>query len=546
MSCHPGFASWVRIVAFVGVAWTPLVLHAQTGTVLREQKIDGVQGGFTGELEAQDFFGHSVASPGDVDGDGVRDLAVGAYGDDDGGEERGAVWILFMNADGTVRSQAKISSTQGGFGAPLVDLANFGYAMTGLGDLDGDGIGELAVAGYGAVDPPWTGIAGRTWILFLRPDGSVRSHVEIRHSHPAFVPPIAPAGFVGLYVTGPGDVDEDGIPDLVIGSPEAQAGAIWVVRLNADGTPKSAQKIDNTGLTQPIIALGYLVSALGDLDGDGNVELASWSQLPFPRGSLWILYLGDDDRVAGQRQLFAQDFGFPPDQILPKAGPGDLDGDGVVDLIATSFLRPTPISIRPALGLGFLGADGSVQKRLVVTEGIGGFTGPVDPIGAFGFAIASLGDLDGDGGIELAAGDPNDDAVSEQSGAVWVLSLDPSAVRNGSGANPLTLSQKEDPRLGADWLASLDCRAHAPGSALLIGSDRPVSGVFVPAGELLVDLAGSRLFTLLAPHAGTSSLFTTPVPLGPALFGRVLHVQGLCTGAPGLRLGNALDVIVGR
>lgn len=78
MSCHPGFASWVRIVAFVGVAWTPLVLHAQTGTVLREQKIDGVQGGFTGELEAQDFFGHSVASPGDVDGDATSRSALTA------------------------------------------------------------------------------------------------------------------------------------------------------------------------------------------------------------------------------------------------------------------------------------------------------------------------------------------------------------------------------------------------------------------------------------------------------------------------------------
>ena len=71
--------------------------QAQPGTVLSHQKISDTQGGFTGILDNYDHFGSSVASLGDLDGDGVGDLAVGAFGDDDGGTNRGAVWVLFLD-----------------------------------------------------------------------------------------------------------------------------------------------------------------------------------------------------------------------------------------------------------------------------------------------------------------------------------------------------------------------------------------------------------------------------------------------------------------
>ena len=63
---------------------------AQPGWVLAEQKISDTEGGFTGILDDLDIFGISVASLGDLDGDGVGDLAVGVLVDDDGGTDRGA------------------------------------------------------------------------------------------------------------------------------------------------------------------------------------------------------------------------------------------------------------------------------------------------------------------------------------------------------------------------------------------------------------------------------------------------------------------------
>ena len=58
----------------------------------------------------------SAAGIGDLDGDTIPDVVVGADGDDDGGPDRGAVYVLFMNANGTVASHQKISDTEGGFG----------------------------------------------------------------------------------------------------------------------------------------------------------------------------------------------------------------------------------------------------------------------------------------------------------------------------------------------------------------------------------------------------------------------------------------------
>src|SRR5438309_1762590 len=89
-----------------GVAWS------QPGRVLSHQKISDIQGNFTAPLLNLDEFGGAVANLGDLDGPGpsVVALAVGATGDDDGGVNRGAVYILFLNNNGSVLSYQKISN----------------------------------------------------------------------------------------------------------------------------------------------------------------------------------------------------------------------------------------------------------------------------------------------------------------------------------------------------------------------------------------------------------------------------------------------------
>src|SRR5262245_25698519 len=82
----------LAVVARNGTAQTP-------GTVAYDIHITEDRGGFTGVLDPDDLFGTSTASLGDLDGNGVGDIVVGAYGDDDGGSSKGALWVLFLDTD---------------------------------------------------------------------------------------------------------------------------------------------------------------------------------------------------------------------------------------------------------------------------------------------------------------------------------------------------------------------------------------------------------------------------------------------------------------
>ena len=135
------------------------------GSVKSSTKIaDNTNGGPT--LADGDRFGKSVTSLGDLDGDDVIDLAVGAYGDDTNGTSRGAVHILFMNTDGTVKSSTKIADNTNG-GPTLANFDSFGWSVTSLGDLNGDGVTDLAVGARG--DDTNGSNRGAVHILFLEP-----------------------------------------------------------------------------------------------------------------------------------------------------------------------------------------------------------------------------------------------------------------------------------------------------------------------------------------------------------------------------------------
>jgi hypothetical protein len=321
------------------------------GKVIRHQKISALAGGFTGELSDGDQFGRDMNGIGDLDGDGVPDLAVGANYDDDGGSNKGAVWILFLNRDGTVRQHQKISQTQGGFGGILRSNDEFGRSVMRLGDLDGDGALEIAV---GAPLDSTGGIKrGAVWILSLRPDGTVVRQVKIASGTGGFLGRLRNTDWFGFSLANLGDFDGDGVTDLAVGAAldddgAVNAGATWLLYLRPDGTVKDHRKISMlsggfTGLLEYPDQFGTSVARVGDINGDGITELAVGTVKDddggADRGSVYVLFLRADGSVLFHQKISVLEGNLPPrtldnwDWFGSALAPlGDFDRDGVPDL----------------------------------------------------------------------------------------------------------------------------------------------------------------------------------------------------------------------
>lgn len=146
-------------------------------------KISEGSGGFPlGVLNDGDLLGGSVAFLGDVNGDGIGDLAASAHADDDGGINSGAVWVLFMNEDGTLAGRHKISALEDSLAGRIAEYDVFGLGVEGLDDLDGDEVPDLVA---GAENDGGAG-RGAVWVLFLNADGSVKRAQKINETMGGF------------------------------------------------------------------------------------------------------------------------------------------------------------------------------------------------------------------------------------------------------------------------------------------------------------------------------------------------------------------------
>ncbi|MBR9701454.1 DUF2341 domain-containing protein [Candidatus Pacearchaeota archaeon] len=283
--------------SLTGAVW---VLFLNTnGTVKSYNKIDDASVG--GELDVGDIFGGGVIYLGDLDGDGVGDIAVGTLKDHDGGSDRGAVYILFMDTDGTVKDYQKISDTRGNFTGGLTDLDEFGSGGNSIGDLNNDGVEDIAIGARKADDGGAS--AGEVWVLFMDTDGTVKSEAKINDT--SVGGGLDAGDQFGNRVGGIGDLDGDGIEDIIVGASfgddvKDDAGEIWVLFLDTDGSVKSFSKINDTSMGGGLDTgglFGTSVANIGDLDGDGVTDFiagAMKDDTGFTQaGAAWIVFLED-------------------------------------------------------------------------------------------------------------------------------------------------------------------------------------------------------------------------------------------------------------
>ena len=231
-------------------------------------------------------LGASVGPIGDVDGDGLADFAVGTYGD--GGETTGmAVYVVRGKATGhsDIRPIASVATAKYGTNR---DGAGAGYpaALTRIGDLDGDGLDDLAVGTVG--DDVHNGSA---WIV-LAPDTDGE---DLALSDQAFVEIVGGDASFGASISS-GDLDADGVPDLVVGAPYEAArvtggGAAYVFvgwDLQAGGERFDRQHAFAVieGATDYGRA-GDSLTVPGDLTGDGFDDLVVGERLG-DDGTIWL------------------------------------------------------------------------------------------------------------------------------------------------------------------------------------------------------------------------------------------------------------------
>ncbi len=411
-------------------------VQAQSVRVTSFQKISDTEGGFTGTLRSLDLFGTDVVNIGDLDHDGVPDLAISGH-DDDGGFDRGAVWILFMNTDGTVRAHQKISDLEGEFTGVLDDEDVFGAQISALGDLDGDGIVDIAACAPG--DDDGGERHGAIWVLFLNTDGTVKSHQKISDTEGNLNAELEFFdGFAGKNSIG--DLNEDGVVDLAAGS--YRKNKMWILFLNTDGTVRNHQVVSATegGFSGDLNAgdsFGGDIADAGDINGDGITDLIVSAAGTSNGGAVWILFMNKNGTVSDQLRISENEGGFTDDLAeyhafgASVAGVGDLNQDGIPDVAVGANHRLS--QGEPNTGdawILFLNKDGTVKASQKISEGSGGFTGNLDNGDDFGSAIAGIGDLNGDGVPDLAVGALADDDGGSNRGAVWLMFLDVPAVHN--------------------------------------------------------------------------------------------------------------------
>ncbi len=344
-----------------------------------------------------DWFGVSVANAGDVNGDGIADVIVGAYSHDVNGTDAGRAY-LFWGGPGMDAVPDRIFT-----GTSFEDY--FGTSVSGAGDMNGDGYADLIV-GSPADDIGLTN-SGAAFVFFGGPSMDEAPDLILAGE--------AAEDYFGLSVAGAGDVNGDGYDDVIVGAwnhdgtaPNSGSAYVYFGGPAPDGVPDltilGAREDDN---------LGIAVAGAGDLNGDGFADMVAGASLSDEAG----------DGAGSARVYFG---GAAPDTtpdliLLGAAGyenfgaavsaAGDVNGDGHNDLVVGATYGGPQNQGRAFLFFGGPGLDATPD--LVFTgEGAGDF---------FGSAVASAGDIDGDGDADLVVGARYADAGHPNAGRAYVF-----------------------------------------------------------------------------------------------------------------------------
>ncbi|MCB0662698.1 MAG: FG-GAP repeat protein, partial [Saprospiraceae bacterium] len=197
------------------------------------------QGGFNIPLANDAHFGQAIANIGDLDNDGIPDLGIGALYQDSitptQYERLGTFFINLMKADGTVKRTLNLTDTlfKYVFQGPedLGTTGRHGYSLEGIGDINSDGVPDLALGFPDYETNLQYKDAGGVLILLMAADGAIKGHNWLDKTD---FPSLQRDDRFGHAITALGDINQDGYQEIAISAPrhevaEQYYGAVWNV-----------------------------------------------------------------------------------------------------------------------------------------------------------------------------------------------------------------------------------------------------------------------------------------------------------------------------
>lgn len=395
--------------------------------------LDGIESGmmsfpasFTGEGRG-DGAGQAVVSAGDLNGDGLADLLIGAPNQDTGGTDSGRVYAIFGRTSGWYPKMRLSDANFSIFGDPGERLGQ-GGSVAGGGDLNGDGYDDIAIGSPFVEASAFE--SGRVYIIPGQKEGQSE---EVLVSDVAFtLDGEGEQNWAGFSVNFVPDLNGDGCDELLVGAPHAgpnylNQGVVylWMGRktLPIGNVPLSNAEIRLLGATDGEEA-GASVASAGDMDYDGVTDLliGAWGETDNDSNGRFYIAAMDGDLAPGTKEK-DKDLKYASTSIhgtgafeylgRPGTGVGDVNGDGFDDILLGTALGNE--------ALLFMGQGVELPARLASNDADHLFVGNQANDSA-GSSVAGGGDINADGLPDFLVGAIlADNRSTFDGGAVYVL-----------------------------------------------------------------------------------------------------------------------------
>ncbi len=408
-----------------------------TRLFLDESGLDGSNGFKMFGEKLNDYFGQSVSSAGDINGDGIDDVIIGADGVDVNGDQSGSSYVVFGRASGFDENLnlANLDGTNGFRldGEQAGDIS--GRSVSGAGDVNGDGFADMIVGAWGA-DPNGES-SGSSYVVFGRETGFDAQFdlSDLDGSNGFRLNGERTGDRSGYSVSDAGDVNGDGFDDLIIGASGApdgrNAGSSYVVFGRASGfeADMNLSSLDGSNgfrLNGSIQSFsGQSVSNAGDVNGDGFDDViigAVGADANGDRSGSSYVVFGRDSGFDAQIDLFGLNgqngFRLDGEAAFDRSGAsvssaGDVNGDGLDDLIIGAP-SADPQSYFENRGSSYVvfGKTTGFDRHMDLSslDGSNGFRldgeskGSSGQGSSLGTSVSSAGDINGDGFDDLIIG----------------------------------------------------------------------------------------------------------------------------------------------